>query len=510
MTGVRLRWLVAALLGAIGLCVDARGQEVEPDTGASRWLAASGEQGVWIAREQGEGVELLLAQRDGEVVGLRRVTELGELPGVMIGSSRGPLLFFSARGEGPDRLFPVRRGEFEDRAGIAIAGSLEAVSPLRTSDRLIGGVEAAGRVFVLLVSSDADRGATMLRLDRNAWTPVRLPVELADASLDPAGLHLVGLSSGLAVLAAGEVTSEAVLWTMTDAASTEDATPENLWQRTDLQFDLAARASFSLGLGDETVVVRQSEDGLECLVLRRQGAIRFANLERETLPGAIASHGDELWLLEDGAEGAIAATVLSRDGIVVAAGDLELGALRDGGGGFVFLLLVAWSVVISVMVLAMPQNRQIRIVLPPEGYVLAEPSRRVLAALLDLLPGMLVVSLIWDKPVSWWFGPLSEIVSADGSLPIFTLAWMTFAFMAIGDGAFGRTLGKAVVGCRTMTEDGGKPGLRRGVSRSFFKVFCPPLVVVLLLMPFAPAPWSFGTVVVRKASKPEPDDVSKS
>ncbi|MCR9218577.1 MAG: RDD family protein, partial [bacterium] len=188
-----------------------------------------------------------------------------------------------------------------------------------------------------------------------------------------------------------------------------------------------------------------------------------------------------------------------RDGTVLASGELAVGALRGGEDGLLFLLLVAWSVVISAMVLVLPQNRKLRIIVPPDGFVLAEPARRMLASVIDLLPGMILVSLVWQKPVEWWLSPLSEIVSSDGSMPIFTLAWATFGYLAIADGVWGRTLGKLLVGCRTVTDDGGSPGLRRGAARSFLKVFCPPLVVVLLLMPYAPAPWSFGTVVVRKS-----------
>ncbi|MFI4856055.1 MAG: RDD family protein, partial [Phycisphaerales bacterium JB065] len=191
---------------------------------------------------------------------------------------------------------------------------------------------------------------------------------------------------------------------------------------------------------------------------------------------------------------------------VLAEGELQIGALRGGEDGVVFLLLMAWAVVISLMVVAMPQNRQIRVILPQDGFVLAEPSRRLFAALIDLVPGVLVVSLIWGKPLTWWFGPLNEIVVADGSMPVFALACFTFGYLAIADGLFGRTLGKALLGCRVMTEDGGVPGLRKGAMRSFFKVFCPPLVVMLLLMPYAPVPWAFGTVVVRRASTPAGGD----
>ncbi len=503
MTLLRRGWLLCCVAVLCVLGSGAMAQDAGDDSSAAdrQWLAASADIGVWVARRSGENVELLLAQRDEDVAGLRRVTPIGELPEFIIGTSGGPLLIFEARGDGEDRLFPVRRGVYEDRAGIAVIGSLEAVTPLRSADRLIGGVEAGGRVYLHMDSADTNRGAKLLVLDNKNWVDVALPVELSDASLDPGLMELIGLPEGLGVLVPGEVPGESVLWThdgRSDDAAGEDA--GHGWERSVVQFDLHGREVIGLGLGDETVLVTEEDGGLACLVLRRQGAIRFALFEGEPLPESAAVYDEELWLLSSGAEDSITARVLSRDGAVLAEGELKLGALRGGEDGFVFLLLMAWAVVISLMVVAMPQNRQIRVILPPEGFALAEPSRRMFAALIDLLPGLLLVSLLWGKPLTWWFGPLNEIVVADGSMPLFALACITFGYMALADGLAGRTLGKALTGCRVMTEDGGVPGLRKGAMRSFFKVFCPPLVVMLLLMPYAPVPWAFGTVVVRKVT----------
>lgn len=508
---VHRRWLLCCLVALCALCAVAVAQDGAASTEApgqhQGWLAAGGDLGVWVARDSGGRVDLLLAQREEKVVGLRRVTELGELPECIVGTSDGPLLIFGPRGEGKDRFYPVRLGSYEDRAGLAVIGSLEAMTPLYTSDRLVGGVEAGGRVYLHLDSPDADRGAKLLVLERKDWVEVALPVELSDASLDPQRVELIGLGEGLGVLIPGEVPGESVLWTLDPSLAQADrGGGGHGWERTVVRFELHDREVIGLGFGDETVLLAEEGDALECLVLRRQGAIRFALVEGELLPEGVAVHDEELWLLNSGPEEGLVARVLGRDGLVLAEGELRIGALRGGEDGVVFLLLMAWAVVVSLLVVAMPQNRQIRVILPPEGYVLAEPSRRLFAALIDLVPGVLVVSLIWGKPLTWWFGPLNGIVVADGSMPVFALACFTFGYLAIADGLFGRTVGKALTGCRVLAEDGGVPGLRKGAMRSFFKVFCPPLVVMLLLMPYAPVPWAFGTVVVRRSGTPTEGD----
>ena len=498
-----LVWLSALLLVSVVAVAqddsgDGAAETVGDETVPSVWRTAGGDIGVWIARAEAERFGLLLAQRDEETAGLRRVRQIGEMPELIVGTPEGPLLFFEARGTGDDRLYPVRFGDYEDRAGIAVVGTLDASAPLRTTSELVAGVAAGGDVFLILGSADPDLGAQLLVRDRRDWVPVRLPLELADASRDPRDLRLLSLESGLSILADGAEAGESVLWTLASLSNAESGERLSEWESVTLELDLRGRESFAVGVGDEVLVIAETDGSVEGLVLRRQGAIRFAMLEGAPMASSVASYGGELWLLSDGPDDSIVATVLSRDGSVLSEGELSVGTLRRGEDGLLFLLLVAWSVVISAMVLVLPQNRRIRIVVPPEGYALAEPFRRLLAAIIDLVPGAVLVSMVWDKPAAWWLSPLSEIVSADGSMPIFTLAWATLAYLTLADGLFGRTLGKLLLGCRTVTDAGVAPGLRRGFARSFLKIFCPPLVVVLLLMPYAPAPWSFGTIVVRR------------
>jgi uncharacterized RDD family membrane protein YckC len=466
-----------------------------------RWRAAAGADGVWTARTTEDSSSLWLAEIVDGNPALRRVVSMGELPRLMVGTESGPLLFFEARGEGEQRMYPVRRGDFTDRAGIAVTGDLVATSPLVTQHELISGASAGGRPYLLAASEHIDHGAVLYTLERGRWAEVRLPVELADASLDPSSLLLVEVDGKLGVLTGGETDESSVLWSLDQleiAENGSDARYPASWTALELPIGLGRGSTAAVGLGDELILVTETTDGIACLVQRRQGAIRFAAFEGRRLPEAVIAHESQLWILDSDSDGEIQALVVGRNGETVAEGVLNESARRGGEDGIVLLLLVAWSVLISIMILFMQQGKQIRIVLPPRGFAMAEPSRRLFAALIDLLPGMVLVSLIFGKPLAWWLSPLHEIIAADGSMPIFTLAWLTFGYLTLADGLTGRTLGRLATGCRVMTEDGKVPGLRRAAARSFLKVFCPPLVVLLVLMPYAPAPWSFGTVVVRQ------------
>lgn len=498
MRGVGLAMLIVLAPIVIGAQTEA-----SSDSGAL-WRSSGGSLGVWVARQQDNSFRLLLGEIIEEKPSLRPALTLGELPRFMIGAADGPLLIFEARGEGPQRMYPIRQGDFEDRAGVAITGSLIAMPPLVTMDRLVCGVSAGGRIYLLAASSESDRGAVLYTHENRQWLSVRLPVELADASLTPESLRLLEVGGRLGVLLDGPTEDLSVLWTLAEIDFSVDPAMEGYpsrWESIEIPLDLRNRAAIATAVGDEAVVIAETDGGVECVLLRRQGAIRIAMLEERSMPVAVAATSDRLWLLSDASEGEIEALVIDRDGTVVAEGTLGEAPRRAGEDGVLFMLLVAWSVVISGLILMMQQGRRIRIVIPPEGYALAEPSRRLFAGLIDLLPGMAVVSLLWGKPLAWWLSPLHEIVAADGSMPVFALAWITFGYMSLADGLTGRTIGRALTGCRVVSEDGQAPGIRRAAARSFLKVFCPPLVVVMLLMPYAPSPWSFGTVVVRKVTK---------
>lgn len=499
---IRVFGSLAVLAAAVLFAPLAATADTGPDaTQQPLWLATGGSSGVWLVQRDNEQATLgLVTVQDGQQ-SIRRVQRFAEFPILMTGLPEGPLLVFQERQAGNERIYPLRQGRFRISAsGQAITGSLEAMPPFRTGDRVVAAASASGRAYLLTSSEDVDQGASLYALVGRAWLRVEVPIELSDASLAPSSLRLMSVGDRLRVLLDGQDESFSVLWTLGEVNPVLND-PHRLaanWSSVDIPIGLRSRASMALGLGDDAVVLMEDESGLDCLVLRRQGAMLLARLEEKSLPESVQTDGARLWLFYSTEDSQLEAVVLAKDGQQLAEGPLQASTRSSGGEGALFLLLVAWSLVISVMVMMMPQNRHLRIVLPPDGYVLAEPSRRLFAAIIDLLPGMVLTSLMWGKPLVWWLSPLSEIIAADGSAPLFTLACLTFVYVSIGDGIFGRTLGKQLTCCRTIIDGGGVPGLRVGAMRSFLKVFCPPLVVVLLLMPYAPSPWSFGTVVVRR------------
>src|SRR5690606_29291290 len=111
------------------------------------------------------------------------------------------------------------------------------------------------------------------------------------------------------------------------------------WESIEIPLDLRNRAAIATAVGDEAVVIAETDRGVECVLLRRQGAIRIAMLEERSMPVAVAATSDRLWLLSDASEGEIEALVIDRDGTVVAEGTLGEAPRRAGEDGVLFLLL---------------------------------------------------------------------------------------------------------------------------------------------------------------------------
>lgn len=133
----------------------------------------------------------------------------------------------------------------------------------------------------------------------------------------------------------------------------------------------------------------------------------------------------------------------------------------------------------------------------PKPWILGDLIRRLMAALIDLMPGLLVTILIYDKsPIevlqSWPLDASFKELAAP-LLLIAVFVWLTMMFELFT----ARTPGKMVMGLRVMTLDGEPPSLWAILGRNFLKLFdliAPPM---LLLMFISPHRQRLGDLVAR-------------
>ncbi|MFM9956537.1 MAG: RDD family protein [Phycisphaerales bacterium] len=159
---------------------------------------------------------------------------------------------------------------------------------------------------------------------------------------------------------------------------------------------------------------------------------------------------------------------------------------------WVFLMLAA-----SVLAWVLVPVRWRRPVTPPSGFVYAEVSRRGAACLIDLLPGFLLMEVTL-RALSWVPEDALGVWPALGALVFSAL------LSGLGEGVFGRSLGKWLLRCEVRTAEGTRPGRWRGAARGMLKFLCPPLALLHLAVPAWKwtNPVSLGTAVVREEPGP--------
>lgn len=157
----------------------------------------------------------------------------------------------------------------------------------------------------------------------------------------------------------------------------------------------------------------------------------------------------------------------------------------------------------------LPRPEQIDL---PEHIVLASFFRRIMAGLIDLMPGFLIASLLYDTSINetmlfWPGNGVDKVLSA--MRPGFTVILVTVAHTAVTELIIARSLGKWVTGLY-VTDLSGRPAAPlpafvRGLSR-VFDLLAPLMLVVALI---SPARQRLGDILVKTTvvmRKPEPFD----
>jgi hypothetical protein len=376
---------------------------------------------------------------------------------------------------------------------------------------LLGFAGASDGIYALRRIGKDTPELVLDRLTGTEWRPVTLPAPLADQPA--ARMSLVGTPTGPAILAwqAGGV----VWWggTPDPSPATDELPPPPLPVR------WASRAlDLPRGLVEADQLSVVVVGGHVVLGTFAQGAWRWgaAPLSADGLPSA----GAEVIALptpeglgalagmvplehsgaDDGAERAVLIgvdpamergtpprigllEVSVRTGRQTYAGPVILASLvskRDYALMGVVLAMVAGLIALTVI-----SPRSAVVVLPEETSI-AEPSRRIVAGLIDLALGIAAVTYSHGLTLSqvltleWWS-------SSQGQWGFAVLVLGLIVYGTLMEGAFGRTLGKFLTGCEVVsaTKPGQprRPGLTRALIRNLIKWGLPPLGVLGVLDP---------------------------
>lgn len=123
---------------------------------------------------------------------------------------------------------------------------------------------------------------------------------------------------------------------------------------------------------------------------------------------------------------------------------------------FRFLALVMLGMMVIVLVFIVRPEAAAGEAVLPDDAALAEPSRRVVAAVIDFVPALLFTVRVFDMPASEMLTP-AGLFGGAGPWPILTLLGVGFLHCTIGEWLIGRSLGKLLTGCEVVDVRAGRP-----------------------------------------------------
>jgi len=377
---------------------------------------------------------------------------------------------------------------------------LGVLPALPGSGRLVDVVGVPGGGAALI---EQDGEPRIFRLSALDWTEVDLPDDWmpggeARLTLDDERPALIGVPP--------DPQAPAGLWRLERAASADEAS----WGESRSVARPAPNERL-IGAPAGIVGARRAADGSVALrLLRAERWVPIATLESVPEDYAPMTLGDDVLLawVEAEEQGerlfvALVSTITgaetyrgpARSASPVSAEDLRVLAL----------LLAAITVAIMILVLKPASTTELRL---PENVALAGFFIRLGAATIDLVPGLLVASWIYDAPVGEIIATPLGGGAAIGLSPFLSALGVTFVYSAASEALTGRTVGKWALRLRTVAADGGgRPGLWQAVSRNLVKVIAPPIVILVALDPNRRhfGDLVAGTAVVTPAAPDEPD-----
>lgn len=407
-----------------------------------------------------------------------------------------------------------------------------------------------------LCTIDGPKGSTpkLLAFWRGAWSERALPVEGARAS----DLTLLTMWRRLAVVqrapggagggAAGGAAESAVLWLLKPGVSTqaigERTSEEPAWDRGPLgAFDGVMAAG-----GQVLRVEATQPDGWRVSLVRAAGVVPIAEVGEisprvdapEGAPwivpvgdGVGMFWGDEEWSkrrdqprgqrgVGDAPTGGAGATASAAEpapvpmyatrvyarviasGQVLHDGPAKL-ATPVGSGEFEALGLALLSLVAAVSAFVFRRDRdRDGVVRLPEGASLASGNRRIAATMIDVALATLIAAWAWSVPVLDVLLITGVGVSEAGLKPTASALAVLFVTSAACEALCGRTLGKLVMGTRTISAATGRnPGWGQAIGRSAVKALCPPLAAFYVSPAQPDQAGLFGTLVISGPPRPD-------
>jgi uncharacterized RDD family membrane protein YckC len=283
-----------------------------------------------------------------------------------------------------------------------------------------------------------------------------------------------------------------------------------MWSPVDFDTEMSG-ASFATA-GSSIIVAHAEPDRIALDLLREGTTTRLGVIDHAAEQYAIIGGGDLLTVIwrGEGDRTRLRATVISAITGDVLFDDYAKTNAVVSGREIQSLGLLVGALMLTILVFVLrPEEALGGIVLLPVGYALASPLRRVLAVLLDLAPSLVAAALIFHVSGQELLDAavLSDSSTTRGALALGTAFLVTGIHSTLGEWLFGRTIGKAICRCRTISVRGERPKLWQAALRTFVKLLFPPFALFLFLdlRRRHPGDLVAGTAVIQR-QRPGADD----
>ncbi len=432
-------------------------------------------------------------------------------------------------------------------------GRPEVCPPLPGQMELVGIAGTARGPVVLLRSRESrpalsESGASeapwqLLVLARSGWQQTSLPWSLGEnipSSSD--SIRVLGMGSAIGIMLFPEKGGRATLWQAGLLETEDPGFGAPAWSRSEfLMADLPAGPApeavyqVSDGRSEQLVGVRARADGgVEVIGFRAGRAVLVAALPqvpRQHRVAALDGTGSLAFLWWESSPnapasdrrpavpGATSARVFRIAEVSASSGRVLYEGPTVGGGVFSArefqTLAVALLLITAVVLLFALRTDGNTVTNLPPGLAVATPGQRLIAALADLLPGVLLSSMVMGVGLDQLFSPL--IFLGPNAEP---MAWpmavlFTVVHCTIGEWAIGRSIGKSLAGLRVVAlrrdEESGQVRLAplrfwQAATRNIAKWTIPALGMLLLIDPSRRYPPDLAARTMVVALAPEPDD----
>lgn len=463
-------------------------------------VVAGSEGGAWILAPGVTRGMTLYRLRPGEPGVADVAASFPSEPMTIAADDASVVLVFHPSDTPPDedapRVHPVRRLTMTGDDPRPIFSRPHVLAPLSIEGRVVQLAIVAGAPVVVVREPEPGMRLRILRLAADGWTPVPTP-----AALDPtARTWLVESGPRLALVQQAAVAEVRVWWTPID-----DLAGQPRWEAAHFSSSTFIRWVLGAPEGRLEPVARHAGD-LRAFALG-DGALLEGRTIDDVPPacdvGRSAGALAIAWADTD-ADSGVALRLTSPVGDAIYRGPMRVaGPVSPGEVQAIVVMLAAILMMAVIFVLKpeIPTGQALRF---PAGASLASPTRRTIAFLIDAAPGLAVAYLLWFHSLDS-LADATSVLAEQGAAPIMAAAMITIILCAVGEATTGRTLGKAVVRCRTIGFDGSRPSWRQALARSAVKVLCPPLALYVMLSPIVPHPGAFETLVIVDRPGRRPD-----